>query len=311
MRPGGQGANPPGMARRLVAGAHRRAPSPAQPHPRRLLGRRRQDVLPARPGERPPPARVVAPAVAVAPDGAVHVAYYDLEDDARDYQGLEGPVWEGRWSLVTSSSRDGGRRFDHHGVVDAALVPPERVMLIFTMPPPRPRGRTERRAARVVVGREERGLGRLRARSPDGGASWGEPVRLNDDLIGNGRHQYLPRLSLAPDGRLDAVFYDRRDRPRQCREPRLLHPTSWPPGQTPASRATATPTRTSSPPPSSSPPPRRPPVVARVSPPAPPGGRRRLQHDVLMREYRSSTTPWPRPVASCSRCATQGPSTTS
>lgn len=46
--------------------------------------------------------------------------------------------------------------------------------------------------------------------SSDGGGSWRKPMRLNDDAPANGRHQYLPRLSVAPNGRIDAIFYDRR-----------------------------------------------------------------------------------------------------
>jgi hypothetical protein len=75
--------------------------------------------------------RAVAPAVAVGPDHRVHVIYYDLVDDARDYQGLAGPTWEGTWTLVASSSRDGGRTFSPGAVVDNGLVPPQRVMVIF------------------------------------------------------------------------------------------------------------------------------------------------------------------------------------
>jgi hypothetical protein len=37
--------------------------------------------------------------------------------------------------------------------------------------------------------------------------------RLNDDVAGNGASQYLPRLSLSPGGRIDAVFLDRRRDP--------------------------------------------------------------------------------------------------
>jgi len=49
--------------------------------------------------------------------------------------------------------------------------------------------------------------------STDNGRRWGPLHRLNDDPVGNGRTQYQPRLSTAPDGRLDAVFYDRRADP--------------------------------------------------------------------------------------------------
>ena len=153
--------------------------------------------------------RVVAPAVALGPDHAVHVLYYDLQDDARDYQGLEGPPWEGRWSLVLASSADGSR-FTAGVTVDDAVVPPERVMLVFTMPPP---SLVADREGHLYAAWHDARNGDwdvfLRA-SSDAGRSWSEPRRVNDDALRNGRHQYLPRIDVAPDGRLDIAFYDRR-----------------------------------------------------------------------------------------------------
>ncbi|MDP9388267.1 MAG: glycoside hydrolase [Actinomycetota bacterium] len=156
--------------------------------------------------------RVVAPAVALGPHGRVHVLYYDLLDDTVDYQGLEGPVWEGNWALVMASSTDGGRRFRRGVVIDDDLVPPERVMLIFTMPPPALVADDGNLYAAWHDARNGDWDVFLR-RSTDGGQSWEKPRRVNDDPLRNGRHQYLPRLSVAPDGRVDAVFYDRRRDP--------------------------------------------------------------------------------------------------
>lgn len=158
----------------------------------------------------PDRARVVGPALALGADHRVHVLYYDLRDDVRDYQGLEGPTWEGNWSLVATTSNDGGRRFEPGVVVDDQLVPPERIMLIFTMPPP---ALVADGSGHVYAAWHDTRNGDwdvFLRRSPDGGRRWDPPRRLNDDAMGNGRHQYLPRLSLAPNGRLDAVFYDRR-----------------------------------------------------------------------------------------------------
>lgn len=160
--------------------------------------------------------RVVAPALALGPDRAVHVAYYDLEDDARDYQGLEGPTWEGTWSLVLSSSFDGGRTFGPGPPVDAAVVPPERVMLIFTMPPPSLAATGERVCTAWTDGRHGDADAFLRC-SADGGRTWQQERRLNDDPIGNGRTQGLPRISASPGGRIDAIFLDRRDDPENLR----------------------------------------------------------------------------------------------
>lgn len=159
----------------------------------------------------PDRARVVAPALALGAGGRVHLAYYDLGADAPDYQGLEGPPWPEPWSLVMASSTDGGRHFSKGMVVDDDIVPPERVMLIFTMVPA---AIATDDSGRVYVAwhdaRNEHWDVFIRA-SPDGGRKWGPPRRLNDDPKGNRRHQYLPRLGVAPDGRVDAVFYDRRN----------------------------------------------------------------------------------------------------
>lgn len=156
--------------------------------------------------------RVVAPALAIGEDDAVHLAYYDLEDDALDYQGLEGPTWEGTWSLVVATSHDGGRQFGRGVVAEDGVVPPGRVMLIFTMPPPA----LASHGRHVYLAWPDARHGDpdiFLRRSTDGARSWERPLRLNDDRIGTGAHQSLVRLSAAPNGRLDAVFYDRRDDP--------------------------------------------------------------------------------------------------
>lgn len=154
--------------------------------------------------------RVVAPALAVGPHHSVHVLYYDLEDDARDYQGLEGPVFDGPWSLVSATSVDGGGHFDHGVVVDGGLVPPERVMLIYTMPPPSLVADPDGRVFAAWYDARNGDWDVFLSRSLDGGRTWGPANRLNDDPLHDGSHQYLPRLSVARGGRIDAVFYDRR-----------------------------------------------------------------------------------------------------
>lgn len=160
----------------------------------------------------PARAMVVAPALALGPDHAVHVAYYDLGTDARDYLGVEGPTWDGRWTVVSTTSVDGGRHFGRGVVVDDAIAPVERVMLIFTMPPPSLVAGHRLVCAAWTDARygDADALGRC---SHDGGRTWEGVRRLNDDRRGTGARQYLPRLALAPGGRLDAVFLDRRGDP--------------------------------------------------------------------------------------------------
>lgn len=153
----------------------------------------------------------VAPALALGPQGQVHVLYYDHVDDVRDYQGREGSAWSGNWSLVSATSNDGGRTFGRGTLVDDRLVPPERVMLIFTMPPPAlaadERGRLF--AAWDDARNGDRDV--FLKRSPDGGRTWGRSARLNDDPAEDGSHQYMPRVAVSSSGRVDAIFYDRRN----------------------------------------------------------------------------------------------------
>jgi len=50
------------------------------------------------------------------------------------------------------------------------------------------------------------------ARSTDGGSSWSAPVRVNDDP-GTSAYQWFGTMSVAPNGRIDAVWLDSRDDP--------------------------------------------------------------------------------------------------
>lgn len=50
-------------------------------------------------------------------------------------------------------------------------------------------------------------------RSTDGGKTWSDPKRLNDDDPAKFNTQLLPSLSVAPNGRVDAAWWDFRDDP--------------------------------------------------------------------------------------------------
>lgn len=156
--------------------------------------------------------RVVAPALSLGPHHSVRVVYYDLGKDAIDYQGLEGPAWDGTWSVVIASSSDGGTRFDRGVVVDDSVRPPDRVMLVFTMPAPAVSVHADRTCVAWTDARD--GDADILLRCLYGPNSIGPLERLNDDTRGSGHRQYLPQLSTAPNGRLDAIFYDRRGDPR-------------------------------------------------------------------------------------------------
>ncbi len=51
------------------------------------------------------------------------------------------------------------------------------------------------------------------ARSTDGGLTWSSPVRVNDDLAGTNAWQWFGTMSVAPGGRIDAIWNDTRNDP--------------------------------------------------------------------------------------------------
>jgi hypothetical protein len=60
------------------------------------------------------------------------------------------------------------------------------------------------------------------ARSTDGGMNWDPPVRINDDPYIN-RYQWLGTMSVAPNGRIDAVWLDTRVDPWNTVESALFY----------------------------------------------------------------------------------------
>lgn len=49
--------------------------------------------------------------------------------------------------------------------------------------------------------------------SADGGQTWTEPIRVNDDVIGNGADQFFPWVHVDAQGHVQVVFLDRREDP--------------------------------------------------------------------------------------------------
>ncbi|HET7486429.1 MAG TPA: sialidase family protein [Acidimicrobiales bacterium] len=157
-------------------------------------------------------ARVVAPAMVVSGNRLL-VGYLDLGDDRLDYAGAHGgrggPPFPGPWSVVLARSGDGGATW-RETLVDGGVVPTERIVP-FLAPPPAlaadPSGH------RVYVGWADARRGDpdvwVRA-SADGGATFGRAVRVNDPPARDRTSQYRPALGVAPGGRVDAVYYDRR-----------------------------------------------------------------------------------------------------
>lgn len=157
--------------------------------------------------------RVVAPAPAVGKAGELFVLYLDLGASQLDYAGAHrgrgGPPDSGPWQLVLGESRDGGRTWQD-SVAEERLAPAER-FVVFT--PPFPSLAVDQDSGRVYAGFHDG-----RSGAPDvwvwsrgaRDATWDGPTRVNDTPQGDRTSQYLPTLAVAPDGRLDVLYYDRR-----------------------------------------------------------------------------------------------------
>jgi len=158
--------------------------------------------------------RVLAPAPAVGPDGALYVLYLDVGGDRLDYEGVHdgsgGPPFDGRFSLVLARSADGGATWEQ-SLVDDRIVPTRRFIAFL---PPFPSLAVDQRDGRVFAAFEDGG------RRPSdvhvwslarGGRGWEGPTRVNDTPVNDRTSQYLPKLDVAPDGRLDVAYYDRRN----------------------------------------------------------------------------------------------------
>jgi len=156
--------------------------------------------------------RAVAPSPVVGPDGALNVLYLDLGNDDLDYagghEGRGGPAYAGRWELVLARSRDRGATWKESPV---GSVKAAQRFVVFT--PPFPSLAVDPDDGRLYASFTDGSAGdadvSLWSLGP-GAARWTGPVRVNDTPRGDGTAQYLPKLAVAPDGRLDVAYYDRR-----------------------------------------------------------------------------------------------------
>lgn len=166
------------------------------------------------PVEVAPPARqrIVAPSMAVSRDGSLFLSYLDLGRDALDYRGLDvgqgGPPFDGTWQLIVARSRDGGATW-RETVADPTVVPIERFVVFL---PPTPALAVD--VDNVYVAFQDGRLGDPDVwlwASHDGGRTFASAVRVNDTVRRDGTWQYLPALAVADNGRVDVMYYDRRD----------------------------------------------------------------------------------------------------
>lgn len=158
-------------------------------------------------------ARALAPTSAIGPEGNLYVLYLDLGNDRLDYEGAHrgrgGPPYGGRWKLVMARSQDRGRTWTHSNV-DERVVPTERIIPFV---PPFPSLTVDGDSGRLYVAYEDARLGDadvwVWSLARDG-ERWQGPTRVNDTQQRDRTSQYRPKLDVAPDGRLDVLYYDRR-----------------------------------------------------------------------------------------------------
>ena len=156
--------------------------------------------------------RVLAPQPAIGPEGELYVLYLDVKDDRLDYEGLHdgggGKPYDGSWELVLVRSEDGGETWSE-SVVEDRIVPPER-FISFIPPFPSLAVDDDGRLYAAFDGLSGGDRDVLLWTLDPGDSDWGDPVRVNDTPADDETSQYLPKLSIAPDGRLDVLYYDRR-----------------------------------------------------------------------------------------------------
>ena len=144
--------------------------------------------------------------------GDVVVLYQDFKDDRRDFEFLEGPPWDEPFALVVSRSTDGGRSFSAGVELESGVVPTRRFLVFLAEFPSLAAGSDGSLYVSWTDGRDGSDDVYLR-RSADGGLTWSEATRVNDNPAGDGTSQYMPRVAVAPSGRIDVVFLDRRRDP--------------------------------------------------------------------------------------------------
>ncbi len=157
--------------------------------------------------------RVGAASPVVDAHGRLFVLYEDFKDDRRDFEYLEGPAAETPFSLVITWSDDQGRSFAPGIDVDTDLTASHRFLVFLPDFPSLALGPQQQLYVAWADGRHGDEDVFLR-RSDDRGRTWSPAVRVNDNRHGDGTDQYLPRVAVAPSGRVDVLFLDRRRDPR-------------------------------------------------------------------------------------------------
>jgi len=153
--------------------------------------------------------RVGAASPVVDKKGRLVVLYHDFKDNQRDFSALDGPPDDRPTALVVSASSDGGRTFSQGVEVDNGVVGTRRFLIYLPESPQLAAGPGDTLYATWADGRDGDDDVLLR-RSSDGGRTWAPPVKVNDNGR-DGTAQFLPKVDVAPDGRVNVLFLDGRN----------------------------------------------------------------------------------------------------
>jgi len=163
---------------------------------------------PVRVSDQPRP-RIGGASPVVDAKGRLSVLYHDFKENRRDFSALPGPPAELPSALVLTTSTDGGRTFSAGVEVDDGLIATRRFLIYLPEAPQLAAGPGDTLYATWADGRTGDDDVYLR-RSSDGGRTWARAVKVND----NGKDataQFLPKVDVAPDGRVNVLFLDGRN----------------------------------------------------------------------------------------------------
>lgn len=154
--------------------------------------------------------RVGGASPGVDDQGVVTVLYEDFKGDRRDFENLEGPVFEDPFALVVTRSTDGGQTWTRGQEFEAGLIPARRFLVYL---PESPSLAVAGNGNLYVAWADGRNGDEdvFVKRSTDGTRTWSEPVRVNTNPLRDGTAQYLPKVAVDDDGRVRVLYYDRRN----------------------------------------------------------------------------------------------------
>jgi hypothetical protein len=158
----------------------------------------------------PARARIGGPSPVVDAKGRLHVLYTDYKENRRDFSALPGPPAEAPFALVLSTSTDGGATFGRDREVEPGVTVLRRFLIYLPEFPQIAAGPGNDLYVTWADGRSGDEDVLLR-RSRDAGTTWSDPVKVNDNPAGDGTAQFLPKVDVAPGGRVDVVFLDGRN----------------------------------------------------------------------------------------------------